>query len=153
MRKTIAALTMLAVTMLSAPSFAACTCTTTVTSSEDSVGRITHSKGEVLYSGKFGFSNAKSGSKLYKGSQVSTGPGATVSVSAGDSCALDVPENSELSLLPVDGFENNICLEVTTEYGQFLPVLAISQLIPLSILAGDAGIVLAVSGGDNSASR
>lgn len=153
MRKTIASLIVLAVTVLPVPSFAACACTTTVSNSQASVGKITQSKGEVLYSGKFGFADAKSGSKLYKGSQVSTGPGASVSVSAGESCALDVPENSELSLLPVDGVENDICLEVTTEYGQFISLLTIPILVPLGITAGDAGIILAVSGGDNSVSN
>lgn len=153
MRKIIAALTLLALTMLPVPSFAACACTATVSSPEDTVGKITHSEGEVLYSGKYGFTAAKPGSKLYKGSQISTGPGASVSVSAGKSCALDVPENSELSVLPVDGVENDICLEVTSEYGQFISLLTIPILVPLGITAGDAGIILAVSGGDNSVSN
>ena len=152
MRKTIAALTV-ALTLLPVPSFAECACTTTVPDTEDTVGKITYSKGEVLYSGKFGFSNAKSGSKLYTGSQVSTGFASSASVTAGEDCELDVPENSELSIMPVDGVENDICLEITSEYRQFLPILAISQLVPVSIVAGDAGIILAVSGGDNAASR
>ena len=98
------------------------------------------------------------GSKLYSWSQVSTGSDSSAVISAGDNCDLEIPENSELSILPLDrtekdGVENNICLEITSEYGQFLPALAFSQLLPLTIAAGDAGIVLAVSGGDNSASR
>jgi len=176
MKLVITAAVLLTFGMMTAPSFAECACVTSKADSSTTVGEIVYSRGEVLYSGKSGFAQAKSGSKLVSGSQISTGPGASAGISVGKDCALDLPENSEASILTlqkneaentkyvdltIDYFdvsteeevENNICLEVTSEYSQVLPVLAISQLVPVSILAGDAGIVLAVSGGDNSVSN
>jgi hypothetical protein len=150
MRNVIAALSMFALTMLPVPSFADCDCTTYVSDSSERVGEIIHLKGEVIYSGKYGFSGAKSGSKLYSGSQVSTGYKSSANVIAGEDCDLDVPENSKLSILPIDGVDNNICFEITREY-EFLPILALPSLLPLSIAAGDAGIVLNGSGGDDAA--
>ena len=176
MRLVISTAVLIAFGMTTTPLLAECACITSKADSSSIVGEIVDSRGEVLYSGKTGFAQAKPGSKLVSGSQISTGPGASASLSVGKDCALDLPENSEASVLTLkkedaenakkidlavedfdvnaeDVVKNNICLEITSEYSQFLPVLAISQLVPLSILAGDAGIVLAVSGGDNSASR
>ena len=58
MRKIIAALAVFVFAMLPVPSFAECVCKTSVSDSEKTVGRIIHSKGEVFYSGKFGYSDA-----------------------------------------------------------------------------------------------
>lgn len=186
MRTVITSAVLLTLGMMTTPSFAECACVTSKKDSSNIVGEIVHSQGEVLYSGTTGFAQAKSGSKLVNGSQISTGPGASASISVGIGCALELPQNSEASVLTLEkkdaenpkvtnltgeGFdvnaekvnadsvnaevlvENNICLEVTSQYSQVLPALAISQLIPVSIAAGDAGIILAVSGGDNSVSN
>ncbi len=186
MRTVITTAVLLTFGVLTTPSFAECACVTSKKNSSNIVGEIVYSRGEVLYSGKTGFAQAKSGSKLVSGSQISTGPGASASLSVGKDCALELPENSEASVsvlksenaqkakkvnlaaedlnanatdvnladVPVvDLIENNIFLEVTSEYGQFISLLSIPILVPLSITAGDAGIILAVSGGKNSASN
>ncbi len=186
MRTVITTAVLLTFGMMTTPSFAECVCVTSKKDASSTLGEIVHSRGEVLYSGKFGFAQATPGSKLVSGSQISTGPGATASISVGRDCALDLPQNSEASVLTletkdtekvqvtdltVEDFdvssenlsvedanaeelvENNICLEVTSEYVQVLPVLAISQLVPVSITASNAGIILTVSGGDNSVSN
>ena len=186
MRTVITTAVLLAFGVMTTPSFAECACVTSKKDSSSIVGEIVQSQGEVLYSGKTGFAQATPGSKLVSGSQISTGPGASASISVGRDCALDLPQNSEASVLTLENkgaekpkvinltdedfdvssqnvnvedtnfeeiVEYNICLEVTSQYSQVLPVLAISQLVPVSILAGDAGIVLAVSGGDNSVSN
>jgi len=186
MRTVITTAVLLTLGMMTTPSFAECSCVTSKKDSGSIVGEIVHSRGEVLYSGKFGFAQATSGSKLVSGSQISTGPGASASISVGKDCALDLPQNSEASVLTLENkdaekpkvtdltdedfdvislnvdaedtnleevVENNICLEVTSQYSQVLPALVISQLIPVSITAGNTGIILAVSGGDNSVSN
>lgn len=181
---------MLSFGMMTAPAFAECSCVTSKADSSNILGEIVQSRGEVLYSGKTGFAQAKSGSKLVSGSQISTGPGASASLSVGKDCQLDLPENSEASILTLNSndadndtnkvknidlaseefvvntenvnaenfqeelvVQNDICLEVTSEYGQFVSLLSIPMLVPLGITAGDAGIILAVSGGDNSVSN
>ena len=154
MRKVIFFATALAFAALTNPTFADCTCVTSSPENSSVVGKIVSATGQVLFSGKTGFKSAKPGSKLVSGSQISTGAGATAKISVGKGCKLRVPENSEVSLLPANGPEGNICLELVSEYGQAAGAGtgSFSPIIPLVIVAGAGGVAIAVSGGSSSAS-
>ncbi len=154
MRNVIFTATALAFVALSNPALADCTCVTSSPANSSVVGKIVSATGQVLFSGKTGFETAKTGSKLVSGSQISTGAGATANISVGEGCKLSVPENSEVSLTPVNGTEGNICLELVSEYGQAAGAGtgSVSPIVPLVIVAGAGGIAIAVSGGSSSAS-
>lgn len=131
-----------------------CTCKTAAMSAGSSVGTIVKTSGKVIYTGRSGFIAAKPGSKLVAGSQVSTGAGASADISLGAACAVSVPENSDVAVVPVDSTSGNICLEINSQYGhEVVPVATVSPIIPIAVLGLAAGGVLLISGGNNSASN
>ncbi len=124
-----------------------CSCTTAQKTAGATVGSIKQTSGKVLYTSTTGFVDAKPGSKLVAGSQVSTGAGSSADISVGASCNLSIPENSEVSILPTDGKDANICLQVKSEYGQAVSGGAgISPAVIGAIIIGGIGAAVFIAG-------
>ncbi len=150
MRKSLTVLIGLCFFGISSPAFAECVCTTPLAGSSATIGSILSSSGRTLYSGSSGFVDATPGAKLVRGSQISTGNGASASISVGTSCNVNIPENSEMTLIPIQGTAN-ICVNLERQVATAAP--PISLVVPIVVITGAAGIALAVGGGDKAASN
>ena len=82
-------------------------------SSTGVIGRIIQSKGDVLYSGATGYTNAKPGAKLVSGSQISVGEGASAKISVGSNCNLPIGENSIATLNQPNGASGDILVSIS----------------------------------------
>jgi len=160
MRKLTTLLTALAFVGAPVSAFAAsdnianCACTTAQKSAGAAIGTINKTSGKVLYTGTTGFVDATSGSKLMAGSQISTGSGSSADISVGATCNLSIPENSEVSILPVNGVGSDICLQVTSEYGQAATGTAggVSPAVIGAVVVGGIGIGVFIAGSNSKAS-
>ena len=94
-----------------------CACETAPLAGNSTIGSILQSSGEVLFTSAAGYSEAKSGSNLVVGSQVSVGNGASAKISVGSSCKLKVPANSIATILQPQGAGSRICVKVASVLG------------------------------------
>jgi hypothetical protein len=128
-----------------------CTCITESTDSTTlTLGNISSSIGNVLYSSDTGFERAIPGVQLVSGSQITVGINAAAVISVGVTCNLPIPANSEVAITQPAGPGGKICVKVSTD-----PVVAAtpSPLIPALAIGGIIGIDLVFGGGNDPASN
>lgn len=91
-----------------------CSCVSTPAATNAVVGNIVQSSGDVLYSAAGGYIKAKPGATLVVGSQISVGDGASARISVGSTCKLNIPANTEVSILQSKAGTKGVCVNVAS---------------------------------------
>ncbi|MEP3525426.1 MAG: hypothetical protein ABJN24_08360 [Hyphomicrobiales bacterium] len=89
-------------------------CSCVSASAGNSAGKVISVAGEVLQSGKSGYSQAVAGSDISVGSLLSVGEKSAAKVSFGSSCSVLVPANSELKVSLTDNVAAPICASISS---------------------------------------
>lgn len=79
------------------------------------IGSITGAVGQVQVSQATGFGAGGAGTPLQLGTQIIVGPQSNASISVGASCNLQIQQNTDVVLEPLNG---DICVRVTDSTGQ-----------------------------------
>ncbi len=93
---------------------APCSCVSGLAASNTIVGTIVKTSGDVFYSGENGYVQAKAGAKLVTGSQVSVGANSSANLLVGATCKVNVPANSEVSILAPKAGADELCVRVSS---------------------------------------
>ena len=90
----------------------ACSCVSA--SAVGAPGKIVSLAGDVIQSGKSGYTLASEGADVSVGSHLSVGAKSAAKVSFGSSCSILVPANSELTVSLTDNAATPICASITS---------------------------------------
>ena len=90
----------------------ACSCV--AASTVDAPGKIISLAGDVIQSGKSGYTLASEGADVSVGSHLSVGAKSAAKISFGSSCSILVPANSELTVSLTDNAAAPICASITS---------------------------------------
>ncbi|MEP3265701.1 MAG: hypothetical protein ABJN78_08090 [Hyphomicrobiales bacterium] len=133
------------------------TCSCVTASANQAPGKITAVTGDVLQSGKTGYTLASEGTDVSVGSLISVGSRSAAKVSFGSSCSVLVPANSELRVSFTENAAAPICASITStgqkealkttfesreaQYGADLPAAVSEPIVePAAAAVTDGGL-------------
>ncbi|MEM6460955.1 MAG: hypothetical protein AAF724_03475 [Pseudomonadota bacterium] len=92
-----------------------CLCLVDASNQEQSIGALLEALGDIRVSQTAGFTPGTTGTPLRRGDQIIVGPQSSALVSVGPTCRLQLPENTDIVLEPL---EDRICVRPTNGSGQ-----------------------------------
>lgn len=117
----------------SAQSSGECLCLVPAALGGQTIGSIINANGQVQVSQTAGFGPGSAGTALFQGNRIIVGPASNALISVGPNCRLRIPENTDVSLNPVDG---NICVGSTEATGNSAGQTTTAQTIGRIIIGG-----------------